>query len=542
MKKISSIILALVMSLTCFAGLSTTAFAATTLNANNANFDVCVENGRVVGAVLSSYEGGAYDVVVPSTTKVEYYDDGVDDYVEKNLPVVAIGRYAFSHDCSLSKVTIPASVKTIGDDAFAWCESLTTVATSIANQNGVVNLPIAELGEEVFEYCTSITSVVVPGMIKEIPYGTFYDCTSLKSVVFQGNSVETIGDSAFSGCTSLTECNLKYGLKTIDDSAFYDCDSLINIVIPNSVVEIGEGAIRHCDSLKEATLSSSMTSISSFQFNSCDQLEKIVIPSSIRYISEYSFIYCINLKAVVYDGTINQWIGLGVKPDDIKHAVIYCADGNYHEEHVTTSSYTNTTCTENGYEIKTCVLCGYEERSVYVYATGHNWYTDYVYASESSDGYQYHRCLDCGANFTDNYVSAYGHNWVAYTYNASYTAKGYTLYQCQGCGACYTDAYKALKKITVPSVSKSAKSKSFTVKWKKNTKVSGYQIQYQKKGSKAVTKTVKGSATSFTAKKLKGNTNYTVKVRAYVKGYNENGKMVTRYSSWSKAVTIKTKR
>ena len=85
-----------------------------------------------------------------------------------------------------------------------------------------------------------------------------------------------------------------------------------------------------------------------------------------------------------------------------------------------------------------------------------------------------------------------------------------------------------------------AKSKAFTVKWKKQTDVSGYQIQYStnkkfKKGTKI--KTVKKpNATKLTVKKLKAGKKYYVRVRTYktVSGTNY-------YSAWSKSKSVKTK-
>lgn len=86
-----------------------------------------------------------------------------------------------------------------------------------------------------------------------------------------------------------------------------------------------------------------------------------------------------------------------------------------------------------------------------------------------------------------------------------------------------------------------AKSKSFTVKWKKQTtQVTGYQIQYStsKSFSSKTTKTItKNSATSATYKRLKGKKKYYVRIRTYktVSG-------AKYFSSWSSAKTIKTKK
>ncbi len=82
-----------------------------------------------------------------------------------------------------------------------------------------------------------------------------------------------------------------------------------------------------------------------------------------------------------------------------------------------------------------------------------------------------------------------------------------------------------------------AGKKSFTVTWKKNANVDGYQVWY-KTGSKAKTvKIAKKNATKKVVKKLKKGKKYTVKVRGYKK---IGGKMV--YTKWSSAKKVKIKK
>ncbi|HAT90208.1 MAG TPA: hypothetical protein DCS73_10830 [Roseburia sp.] len=87
---------------------------------------------------------------------------------------------------------------------------------------------------------------------------------------------------------------------------------------------------------------------------------------------------------------------------------------------------------------------------------------------------------------------------------------------------------------------KSAKSKNMVVKWKKDTKATGYVIQYStdkkfKKGVKTVTIT-KNKTTSKTIGKLKGGKNYYVRVCTYKKS---NGKQIKGSHSAVKSVKVK---
>lgn len=85
-----------------------------------------------------------------------------------------------------------------------------------------------------------------------------------------------------------------------------------------------------------------------------------------------------------------------------------------------------------------------------------------------------------------------------------------------------------------------AKSKGFTVKWKKqSSQTSGYQIRYSTSSKFSNAKTVsvsKNGTTSKTVSKLKGKKKYYIQIRTYKKV----GKTYF-YSSWSKAASVKTK-
>lgn len=110
-----------------------------------------------------------------------------------------------------------------------------------------------------------------------------------------------------------------------------------------------------------------------------------------------------------------------------------------------------------------------------------------------------------------------------------------------------SDGVTAVKSITVKSSMQRIKikkikaaKKKFTIQWRADKTVRGYQIQYcTKKNFKSVVKTVavKGaSKKSKTIRKLKSKKKYYVRIRSYAK---ENGKKI--YSEWSAVKKIKTK-
>lgn len=106
---------------------------------------------------------------------------------------------------------------------------------------------------------------------------------------------------------------------------------------------------------------------------------------------------------------------------------------------------------------------------------------------------------------------------------------------------------EAEKKPAATSIrtAKSTKKKQMKVTWKKNSKATGYQIQVStsskfKKSKTNIYTVKKAKTTSKTIKSLKSKKKYYVRIRTYKKT-KENGKTVTRYSTWSDKKTVKVK-
>lgn len=96
------------------------------------------------------------------------------------------------------------------------------------------------------------------------------------------------------------------------------------------------------------------------------------------------------------------------------------------------------------------------------------------------------------------------------------------------------------KKATIKTV-KSSSKKVLKITWKKDSTVSGYQVQYSTSKKFAAKKTKsklikKAKTTSLSVKNLKSNKKYYVRVRSYK---TINGKKV--YGAWSKVKTVKVK-
>lgn len=138
------------------------------------DFEFTPDNTAVI---VIRYKGTAADVTIPSRYK--------------GKPVTMIDHAAF-HDSAVTSVTIPDSVTSIPDDAFAFCSQLTNI--SIPNS-------VTFIGFSAFNSCTSLKSITLPSSLSTIQSSAFYNCGNLETIRIPV-SVTFIGNYAFAGCPS----------------------------------------------------------------------------------------------------------------------------------------------------------------------------------------------------------------------------------------------------------------------------------------------------------------------------------------------------
>ena len=231
---------------------------------------------------------------------------GLTSYTIPNS-VTSIGNYAFACCYALTSVTIPNSVTSIGERAFAWCDALESFYGKFASEDnrcliidGILN-SFAPAG---------LTTYTIPNSVTSIGSYTFYDCDALTSVTI-GNSVTSIGYNAFARCDALTSITIGNSVTEIGEDAFQYCSALKSINIPNSVTSIGNYAFYYCSALKSVTIGNGVTSIGYAAFDGCSALESVNIPNSVTSIGYRAFSWCDALKEVYCKPTTPPTADLG---------------------------------------------------------------------------------------------------------------------------------------------------------------------------------------------------------------------------------------
>ncbi|MBR4046812.1 MAG: leucine-rich repeat domain-containing protein [Alistipes sp.] len=238
-----------------------------------------------------------YPTPRPANNEIWYTNGNTTEATTPNKTNV-FGANIVSNTYDVAKgcwvIKFDGEVTTIGERAFFWCSSLTSLTIPDS---------VTEIGNYAFRYCSSLTSVNIPDSVTTIGYYAFERCISLISVNIP-DSVTTIGDYAFYGCDSLTSVTIPDSVTTIGYMAFCDCDSLqefngkfasedgrcliidgvlnsfapaglTEYTIPDSVTTIGYGAFAYCSSLTSVTIPDSVTTIGDNAFYSCSSLTSV---------------------------------------------------------------------------------------------------------------------------------------------------------------------------------------------------------------------------------------------------------------------------
>ena len=267
-------------------------------------FDYIVESDGIYIIGWESYNSSEHteDVVIPSEIH--------------GMPVVGI-YYLGERMLDINTITIPDSVKFIGNYAFEWCFGVKEINIGSGAEvidptaflgGGTGNLNAINVSED-NKYFTSVDGVLFNANVSEfIAYpaakGSTYEMP-LTIEKFENIQLYPNVEFIFSPDSDLfvTENGVTYNK---DKTAIISTDKTVSgdYVMPETVEVIFRGAFRGCDDLTGVVISPNVTNIAYATFDNCPNLASVILPEKLVSIENYAFSDCAALKSIDFNGEL----------------------------------------------------------------------------------------------------------------------------------------------------------------------------------------------------------------------------------------------
>lgn len=198
--------------------------------------DISGEDRAIVG--VEDHGGISYTLYNDMTCHISNLDKENFTSLSLTIPsyygeyvVVAIDSEVF-RGADLAHITLPKTLKTIGDRAF---QKSTLEEITLPDS-------LESIGEECFDNCLNLEKVSFGKNLTEFPLGAFSGCRKLKDLTLP-EGTKKIGEEAFSSLSSLETLSLPNSLKEIGPYAFFSTGTdALEIKIPENVEKIEKDA------------------------------------------------------------------------------------------------------------------------------------------------------------------------------------------------------------------------------------------------------------------------------------------------------------
>ncbi len=183
--------------------------------------------------------------------------------------VTSIGHNAFAGCENLNAVSLPSSLREIGEGAFIECKSLYSITFNCDSMLYVGNA---------FSGCTAVDTIVIGASVKLMPAFSFLSLPNFKVVIFLAENPTSL-QNLFFDCTA--DATLIVGDRVSQLPPFL-CYNFVGL---KSLEFVGDG---HC-----------LASVGKCAFVNCSSLRRVDLPPSVTYIGDNAFSYC-NLQSFVF--------------------------------------------------------------------------------------------------------------------------------------------------------------------------------------------------------------------------------------------------
>lgn len=280
MKRITSIMIAMVMIITCF--------VPSMAHANDSDIKFTYDNDTKTlkfsgtGVITVNVGEGAY--------KDKYFNTAEHIVIEDGI--TGIGDHVFWGFGRVKTVEFPKEMQTLGSNAFAACYKL----KEIHLPDGIVSY-----GSDIFGSCVNLETVYFgrtnPDDVVSYCLGNMFgSCLKLKNIyVPKSNSVFSAKDGVLFAETNLL-CYPPMKTET-------------EYVIPEGTTHIATNAFYCNKYLETVSLPDTVTSIA-YSFNVCESLTSLTIPSSVTWFPDGNVIgSCHKLEYIKNDSNVDLEVG-----------------------------------------------------------------------------------------------------------------------------------------------------------------------------------------------------------------------------------------
>lgn len=307
-----------------------------------------LSGANIQNGVLLGYYGSESDITLPNTvTRIN------DEALKGNKKIVS--------------VTIPGSVKDIGNNAFQGCPNLKEIIFTNPDRNNN-NLIIRV---SAFQDCPNLTTCEIPARAYQVVGNIFKGCTSLKEVKVNANNpyyftqdgvlfgpalvnykpqyddayalqsypagrqgaytipssvnrkeIDQVWTSGFEGAASLTDITIPASIGRLGTAAF-EGTGLTHVTIPDTVRQVDPAVFQNCTKLVSVKLPAGLAEIDQYMFANCISLQHVDMPDSITKINIYAFHNCTSLTSLALPKNLSSLsVGCFDKCINLQHVVV----------------------------------------------------------------------------------------------------------------------------------------------------------------------------------------------------------------------------
>lgn len=267
-----------------------------------------------------------------------FYQCAVLGSVTVGEGVTTIGEYAFSGCEALEALVIPDSVKAVGDKAFDGCTALKkvtmpTLAIPHIPKDSLYTVVLTSgdtIKASAFKDVSTLVSVTLPESLKEIGEKSFTGCYKLVEVVNNSPLIITRGTEDY-GSVAYNAIEVHSGesrLSVSEGYIFYTLASanyLVGCVLDGEALVLPESyngsaysihkyAFNNCRSVKSIVIPAA-ASISEYAFINCTGLERLYVTKGVDAIPRNAFLGCTALTDVYYTGTAAEWNAININAE-----------------------------------------------------------------------------------------------------------------------------------------------------------------------------------------------------------------------------------